>query len=115
MRASSTGVTVAIAVHENFGRTNSSPGSAKVEGNAPSCPVTAATRNPARNAGRTGGSRVPRKRWLSRYARTAHPTMIGTFAAPSDVLRDEKMLMTNGITAPAIRPCTMGAGIHAAS
>jgi hypothetical protein len=31
-----------------------------------------------------------------------------------DVLREVKTLTTNGITAPAIRPFTIGAGIHAA-
>jgi hypothetical protein len=62
MRARSTGVTVAIAVQENSGRTISSPGSVNNDGSPPSCPVTAATSNPTMNAGRIGGSRVPRTR-----------------------------------------------------
>jgi hypothetical protein len=42
--------------------------------------------------------------------------MIGTCAGirPSDVLRNEKTSTTNGSTAPAIKPCTIGTGIHMA-
>ena len=106
--ATSTGVAVAIALNEKEGRTTSRLGSENDDGNAPSCPVSAAARSPARNAGRIGGTRVPNRRWLRRYAARALPTMSGTSAGmrtPSWlVLSDVKMFTTNGITAPAIRP-----------
>ena len=41
--------------------------------------------------------------------------MTATRHSPSDVLSEEKTPTRNGITAPAIRPCTIGAGIHRAS
>src|SRR5919201_1184568 len=117
--ATSTGVTVATTVHETSGRTTSRRGTAKSDGNVPSCPVAAATASPARKAGRTGGRRCPTSRMLARYAPTATPTMIGSstgtaLPAASDGLMDEKIPTRNGMTAPAINPYTMGIGIHMA-
>ena len=63
--ATSTGVAVAIALSEKDGCTRSRLGSSNEVGNGPICPVSAATRSPARNAGRIGGTRVPNTRWLS--------------------------------------------------
>ena len=48
----------------------------------------------------------------------AAPTIIGASigirTSPWDVLKDVKTSTTNGITAPAISPYTIGAGTHAA-
>ena len=76
--ATRTGVAVAMALSEKDGCTRSRLGSSNDVGNGPICPVSAATRSPARNAGRIGGTRVPNTRWLSTYASSALPTINGT-------------------------------------
>lgn len=116
--ATRTGVAVTIAATESSGPTIVRSGSANDVGSGPSCPVTPAAATPATNAGRIGGIRGSMDRWLNRYATTALPTIAGTsqeMLSPfAEVLIDEKIRTTNGITAPAISPWTIGAGIHAA-
>src|SRR5215210_1592315 len=115
--ATSTGVAVAIAVHENVGRSTERLGTSKDDGNDPSWPVSPATASPATNAGRIAGSREPRRRRATRYVKSAAPTISatspGTSTPSCDVLSDVNTFTMNGITAPAISPCTIDAGIHA--
>ena len=88
-----------------------------MDGNAPSWPVTAATRIPATNAGRIGGILGARNRCVNRYASSAAPTINGTSSGSSfprsEVLRAVNTFTTNGSTTPAISPCTICGGIQA--
>src|SRR5215212_3445257 len=92
--ATSTGVTLTIAVHENVGATASNVGRWNSDGNGPSGPVAVATARPIRNAGTIAGNRVARMRCATRYAISVAPTMTTTstaMPASSDVSSEEKM------------------------